>query len=82
MSEFRGGSSKTTKIGFVNKHDQMCLGTRSKPGNNPGQRSYMMICLKEKLEGKICGHLYGSNGCDIFLRRCPCDDTGAADLEF
>ncbi|MCY4303124.1 MAG: hypothetical protein OXC68_15525 [Aestuariivita sp.] len=82
MSQFHNGSGKTAKIGFLNKHEQMCLGTRGKLGNHYNQKSYMMICLKEKLEGKICGHLYGSNGCDIFLRRCPCDDTGAADLEF
>ena len=65
MPQFHNGSGKTTKIGYVNKYDQMCLGTRGKPGNNLGQRSYMMICLKEKSEETICGRLQDANGHNI-----------------
>ena len=81
MTKFSSGTGKTTKIGFVNKHDQICLGTRGKPGNHNNQKSYMMLCVKEKQREEICGRLYGSNGCDIHEHLCPCE-SDANELKF
>ncbi|MYE02882.1 MAG: hypothetical protein F4Y03_16715 [Alphaproteobacteria bacterium] len=75
MTEFRNGSGETTRIGYVNKNGQECLGTRGRPGNSAGQKAYKIYCLK-------CGHLYGANGFDIFERKCPKCQNGAAGLEF
>jgi len=55
----------TTRVGFVNKNGQKNLG-RTKPqrvGTDHYQYVYILQCSK-------CGHKYGSNGSDIFQRKC------------
>ena len=61
----------TTRAGFINRNGQKNLG-RCKPlrsGNDNNQYVYIMQCGK-------CKHKYGSNGSDIFQRKCPSCDEG------
>ncbi|WP_411994820.1 HNH endonuclease [Agarivorans sp. DSG3-1] len=60
------GSTKTTQIGFINRNNQKNLGTRGIEGTDHGQSSYKIKCQITN-----CGHEYGSNGTDIFQRKCP-----------
>jgi len=56
----------TTRIGYINTHGQKNLG-RTEPqraGTDHCQYVYILQCSK-------CGHKYGSNGSDIFQRKCP-----------
>ena len=73
VATFRDGDGPTTKIDYVNKHDQMCLGHRGRRGNHCTktesgkciwQTAYKMRCGS-------CGRVYGANGCDVWQRRCP-----------
>jgi hypothetical protein len=62
---------KSTIPGFKNQNGQEVIsrtGLRSE--TFPGQMIYHIRCEE-------CGHNYGSNGCDIRLRRCPGHDGGA-----
>ena len=56
---FQDGGTRTTRIGYINKNWQICLGHRG--------RAYMMVCLK-------CGFQYGSHPGDVFQRKCPSND--------
>jgi hypothetical protein len=76
-NDFRSGRTITTAIGFVNRNNQACCGTRGESGNDHRQFSYKMQCLNEE-----CGHIYGANGTDIHLRRCPKCQKGAKGLMF
>jgi hypothetical protein len=46
-----------------------------KPGTDHGQYAYVRRC-------RICGHEYGTNGADVWSRRCPAHDRGAPGLAF
>ena len=61
---YKNGNTKTTKIGYVNRNNQLNLGTRHIKGNDNNQFSYKLKCQN-------CNYIYGSNGSDIFQRRCP-----------
>lgn len=73
------GKGKTNKIDWVNLHGQKCLGHRGKRScNHYNQTVYKMEC-------QCCGHVYGSNGCDVHKRRCPnpkCQDGKGDDLRW
>ena len=75
MPEFSSGSSKTTTVGYVNRNRQEVHGTRGISGNDHLQKSYKLKCL-------YCGHCYGSNGSDIFQRKCPICQDGAKGIEY
>ena len=67
MPSLREGLSDHTKIGSINKHNQMCLGHRGcDSSNHYNQTAYKMRCLEPD-----CGHVYGANGCDVWQRKCP-----------
>ena len=72
---FQSGSTNTTQIGYVNQNNQQNLGHRNLPGNDHLQMAYKMKCL-------TCGLLYGANGTDIFQRRCPDCQHGAAGIPY
>lgn len=72
---FQSGSTDTTQIGYVNRSNQQNLGHRNLPGNDHLQMAYKMKCLN-------CGLLYGANGADIFQRRCPDCQHGAAGIPY
>ncbi|MCH8120708.1 MAG: DUF429 domain-containing protein [Planctomycetes bacterium] len=56
----------TTRAGFINPNKQKNLGKRQPPleGTDNYQYVYVMNCTK-------CGLIYGANGSDIHLRKCP-----------
>ena len=55
---------KTTDIGYINKNNQKNLGYRGASETHVSAKFYEMECLD-------CGHRYMSNGCDVWLRKCP-----------
>lgn len=57
-------SKHTTEAGYRNRHGQIVLCDTGIPGTDHGQRVYLLQC-------DLCGHIYGSNGSDIFERKCP-----------
>lgn len=54
----------STDIGYINKNNQKNIGRTDNPGNDHQQWYYNMECLN-------CGHVYYSNGTDIWQRKCP-----------
>jgi len=71
----RRRSAGTTQVGYVNRNGQKVIRPTGKPGTDHGQYVYVLRC-------GTCGHEYGANGSDIFLRRCPAHDGGAPGIEF
>ena len=67
-SSYRDGEDSWTRIGTLNPHHQLVLGTRGSLGNDHCQSSSWVRCL-------LCGADYGANGSDLSHRRCPaCQD--------
>ena len=55
----------TTVPGFENTNGQIVVrDTGFASETFPGQRIYQLRC-------RHCGHIYGSNGTDVFKRLCP-----------
>lgn len=77
MEMFSSGTGETTKIGYLNRHHQLCTGHRGKPGTDHLQFAYRIACMHA-----ACGAVYGANGADIFQRRCPNCQQGAPGLEY
>ena len=77
MTEFSSGRGATTRIGYVNRNGQECHGTRGVPGTDHCQSSYQMFCKAED-----CGHVYGANGSDVHLRKCPRCQGGRPGIKF
>lgn len=74
-SEWKSGEGESVKIGFVNRHGQICTGHRGTPGTDHLQRAYRVEC-------GLCGHAYGANGSDIHERRCPECQSGATGIDY
>ena len=66
-------TAPTTTPGHVNKNGQQVLRRTDHLGNDHNQRVYALSC-------GACGHEYGANGSDIWLRRCPACQGGAPGL--
>ena len=66
---------ETTRPGYVNKNGQKNLERMEPPksGNDHRQYIYIMECTK-------CGKKYGSNGSDVFQRKCPYCQGGRTGL--
>jgi hypothetical protein len=77
MDVFSSGTTETTQIGFLNKHQQLCTGHRGVAGTDRGQVSYRMLCMQAS-----CGLAYGANGTDVFQRKCPHCQGGAPGLDY
>ncbi len=77
MSEFTNGGTETTRIGFVNRNNQKCGGHRGVAGTDHGQFAYRMACLNP-----TCRHIYGTNGTDVFQRKCPKCQGGRDGIAF
>jgi hypothetical protein len=71
----RAKAGTTTQVGYVNRNDQEVIRPTGKPGTDHGQYIYVLRC-------RTCGHEYGANGSDIWLRKCPAHDGGATGLDF
>ena len=69
MAESKG----TTNVGYVNTNGQVVIRNTGKPGTDHNQKVYQLGCSQ-------CGHVYGSNGSDIFDRKCPQHDGGKPGL--
>lgn len=54
----------STDIGYINKNNQKNNGRTDNTENDHQQWYYNMECLN-------CGHVYYSNGTDIWQRKCP-----------
>ena len=62
---------KTTVPGYRNRNGQEVIEkTGFASESMDGQSIYLMHCIH-------CSYRYGSNGCDIHLRRCPSHQGGA-----
>ena len=58
-------ATATTTPGYANENGQSVIRDTGFPSETfNGQRIYHMRCAR-------CGGEYGSNGCDVHLRRCP-----------
>lgn len=68
-------AGKTTKLGYVNRNRQRVERRTDLPGNDHNQLVYVLRCSD-------CAYEYGANGSDIFQRRCPSCQGGAAGLAF
>lgn len=55
---------KSSEIGFVNNKNQKNNGRSDVPGTDHLQWFYNMECLN-------CGHIYHSNGSNIYEKKCP-----------
>lgn len=62
----RSARGKTLEIGRVNRNGQELIRATDMPGNHVNQKLYVMRCT---VAG--CGHEYGANGADVWLRKCP-----------
>ena len=65
--------TKTNSIGYVNRNGQVVIHNTALPGTDHGQSVYQLGCSH-------CGHIYGANGSDIHLRKCPNCQGGVAGL--
>ena len=74
---WKSGSTSTTQIGYLNRNNQLVHGTRGIKGNDHCQYSYKLECKNTE-----CGYIYGSNGTDIFQRKCPNCQDGNSGIEF
>jgi hypothetical protein len=64
----KASKNQTTTIGYVNKNGQVVIRNTGLAGTDHGQSVYELGC-------SLCGHVYGANGSDIHLRKCPkCQD--------
>jgi rubredoxin len=68
--------NSTTSIGYVNKKNgQVVIRNTGLRGTDHGQSVYQLGC-------SLCGHVYGANGTDIHLRKCPNCQDGKPGLAF
>jgi hypothetical protein len=71
----RRGSGLTTAPGYRNRNGQTVLRSTGLAGTDHGQSVYVLQCGG-------CRHEYGSNGSDIFQRRCPVCQGGRPGLVY
>lgn len=71
----RASESKTTAPGYVNRNNQVVIRRTSLAGNDHNQRIFVMHC-------GACDAVYGANGSDIHLRKCPACQGGAPGLAY
>ncbi|MAM61724.1 MAG: hypothetical protein CMH11_09555 [Maritimibacter sp.] len=65
----------STRTGFVNDRGQVVIRCTDKKGTDHMQKIYQMACSE-------CGNVYGANGSDTHLRKCPICQGGADGLEY
>ena len=68
-------AGKTTREGYPNRNGQVVIRPTGLPGNDHLQYVYVLRCER-------CEHEYGSNGSDIFQRKCPHCQGGTPGLSF
>jgi hypothetical protein len=65
----------STKTGFVNLKGQVVIRKTEMDGNDHMQKVYQIACSN-------CGAVYGANGSDLHLRKCPECQSGQPGLEY
>jgi hypothetical protein len=75
FADWKKQAGYSTRPGFVNPRGQVVIRNTGLPGTDHGQTVYQLGC-------SMCGHIYGANGSEIHLRRCPLHDRGAPGLPF
>ena len=73
--QWQDGSGESVEIGYLNPHDPQCCGHCGVSGTDHGQYAYKTECT-------ICGYVYGTNGSDMYERRCPECQEGAAGIKY
>jgi hypothetical protein len=74
LIQWRDRSGDSVEIGYLNPNGQQCCGHCGVRGTDHGQYAYKTECT-------ICGYVYGTNGSDMFERRCPECQKGAAGIK-
>lgn len=69
------GEGITTQVGYTNRNGQTVVRATDVRGTDYGQYIYVLRCGQPR-----CGDEYGSNGSDIFQRRCPSCQSGRPGL--
>jgi hypothetical protein len=69
----KASKKSTTSTGYINRKGQVVVRHTGLSGTDHGQSVYQLGCSH-------CGHVYGANGSDIHLRKCPNCQDGAAGL--
>lgn len=64
---------KTTEPGYMNANRQQVVCRTDQPGTDHLQYVYILRCTE-------CGFVYGANGSDIHLRKCPSHGDGKPGL--
>ena len=75
LIQWQDGSGESVEIGYLNPHSQQCCGHCGVPGTDHGQYAYKTECT-------ICGYVYGTNGSDMYEKRCPECQKGAAGIKY
>ena len=70
-----GSGAGTTEPGYRNRNGQVVIRKTDIPSNDHNQVVYELECGG-------CGHQYGVNGSDIWVRKCPKCDGGMPGLSF
>ena len=65
----------STVIGFVNRNGQVVIRNTGLDGTDRFAKVYQLGC-------SVCGHVYGANSGDVWLRKCPKHDGGADGLSY
>ena len=73
--QWQDGSGESTEIGYLNPNCQQCCGHCEVKGTDHGQYAYKTECT-------ICGYVYGTNGTDMYERRCPECQGGATGIQY
>ena len=68
-------SKGTTDVGYVNPNGQVVIRNTGKLGTDHNAKIYQLGC-------SLCGLTYGSNGTDIFDRKCPNCAGGKPGLQY
>lgn len=63
LIDWQEGNGETVEIGYLNPNGQQCARHCGVRGTDHGQYAYKTECT-------ICGYVYGTNGTDMFERKC------------
>ena len=64
-----------TQLGHRNVHGQVVVRKTDASGTKPFQRVYVIGC-------DLCGHEYGTNGCDTHICHCPVCQNGSPGIPY
>jgi len=75
LIEWLDGADENTEIGYFNPNGQQCGGHCGVEGTDNNQYAYKTECT-------YCGYVYGSNGSDMYERKCPQCQGGAPGIRY